>query len=285
MAENFSQLPPNSTGEKIRLFENTVGLNDVNSEAVTVTDQTGQVMKNMGANGRIFVDASEVAVPITDNNGSITVDGTVTANAGTGPFPVSDNGGSLTVDGSVTAIAQPGVDIGDVTVNNSAGAGAVNIQDGGNSITVDGTVAATQDGPWTVQPGNTANTTPWLVTNRPATSGGYSVHRDIDLDEATGSGTTSIVKASAGQVFGWFIYNNANQTRYVKIYNTSVAPVVGTTIPVLTIPIPGGAAANVEFSNGIAFSTGISWAATTGVADTDTGAPGTNDVVANLFYK
>lgn len=46
-------------------------------------------------------------------------------------------------------------------------AGAVNIADGGNSITVDngGTFAvqAAQSGTWTVQPGNTANTTPWLT--------------------------------------------------------------------------------------------------------------------------
>lgn len=45
----------------------------------------------------------------------------------------------------------------------AAGASALPIQDGGNTITVDGTVAATQSGTWTVQPGNTANTTPWLV--------------------------------------------------------------------------------------------------------------------------
>lgn len=32
------------------------------------------------------------------------------------------------------------------------------------SVTVSGTVAATQSGTWTVQPGNTQNTTPWLAT-------------------------------------------------------------------------------------------------------------------------
>lgn len=70
--------------------------------------------------------------------------------------PVTDNGGSLTVDGTVASTqsgtwilgANSGVDIGDVTINNAAGAAAVNIQDGGNSITVDGTVAATQSGTW-----------------------------------------------------------------------------------------------------------------------------------------
>jgi hypothetical protein len=47
------------------------------------------------------------------------VSGTVTANAGSGPFPVSDNGGSLTVDGSVSlaaAIPAGTNNIGDVDV-------------------------------------------------------------------------------------------------------------------------------------------------------------------------
>lgn len=129
MAENFSQLPPNSTGEKIRLFENTVGPNDVNSEAVTITDASGNVMADLDGSGRIKVNAAEVAVPVTDNGGSLTVDGTVTA----------------------TLPANSGVDIGDVTINNASGASAVNIQDGGNSITVDGTVTANAGtGPWPV---------------------------------------------------------------------------------------------------------------------------------------
>jgi hypothetical protein len=35
---------------------------------------------------------------VSDGGGSLTVDGTVTANAGTGPWPVTDNGGTLSVD-------------------------------------------------------------------------------------------------------------------------------------------------------------------------------------------
>lgn len=97
-----------------------------------------------------------------------TTDGDVTALNSTGKgelyvkhvdaIPITDNGGSLTVDGTVAATqsgtwilgANSGVDIGDVTINNGAGASAVNIQDGGNSITVDGTVAATQSGTWNI---------------------------------------------------------------------------------------------------------------------------------------
>lgn len=40
---------------------------------------------------------------------------------------------------------------------------ALPITDNAGSLTVDGTVAATQSGTWTVQPGNTANTTAWKV--------------------------------------------------------------------------------------------------------------------------
>jgi hypothetical protein len=58
-----------------------------------------------------------VVFPVSDNGGSLTVDGTVGIS---GTVPVSDNGGSLTVDGTVAVSS------------------------------VSGTVAATQSGGWTV---------------------------------------------------------------------------------------------------------------------------------------
>lgn len=76
---------------------------------------------NTDGSGRLWVNASGAAVPVTDNGGSLTVDGTVAA----------------TQSGTWTLGANSGVDIGDVTVNNAAGASAVNVQDGGNSLTVD----------------------------------------------------------------------------------------------------------------------------------------------------
>jgi len=94
------------------------------------------------------------------------------------------------------------------------------------------------------------------------------------------------VKATAGKLYGWYMFNAASSTRYVKFYNDTVANViVGTTVPTLTIPLPAGAAANVEFSMGIPFSSAITIAATTGVGTADTGAPGANEVIVNIFYK
>lgn len=110
---------------------------------------------------------------------------------------------------------------------------------------------------------------------------GLDIFRSIDLDE-----TEEEVKATAGKLYGWYIYNDGSSEVYVKLYNATTANVtVGTTTPVMTIPIPATSGANVEFTNGIAFSTAITAAATTGVADNDTGTPAANQVIANLLYK
>lgn len=124
-----------------------------------------------------------------------------------------------------------------------------------------------------------------IVTNQPHTTGGLSIFRSLDLDE-----TEEDVKTAAGMVYGMWVTNLATSTRYVKFYNATAANVtVGTTTPVITIPIPGNSTDDVTglFSStmGIEFATAISVAATTGLADNDTGAPGANEVVINVFYK
>jgi hypothetical protein len=120
-----------------------------------------------------------------------------------------------------------------------------------------------------------------IVTMAPsADTEGLSFVMDIDLDE-----TETAIKATAGKLYGWYLYNDGAAEVYVKIYNATVASVVvGTTTPDLTIPVPAGSAANVEYTNGIAFSTAITAAATTGVATADATAPAANQVVANFFY-
>lgn len=115
----------------------------------------------------------------------------------------------------------------------------------------------------------------------PATSGGLLINRVI----AAASTNATSVKASAGQVYGWFIFNTSAATKFVKLYNKATAPTVGTDTPVMTIPVPAGGGANVEFTNGIAFGTGIALAMTGAVGDSDTTALSANDVVCNLLYK
>lgn len=117
------------------------------------------------------------------------------------------------------------------------------------------------------------------------TSGGTTIFRSIDLDESEEE-----IKASAGQVYWIHCMNLSASVVYLKLYNATAANVtVGTTTPVLTFPIPtqgttSGAGFTLCIPNGIAFSTAITAACTTGVADNDTGAPAANVCVLNLGY-
>lgn len=116
---------------------------------------------------------------------------------------------------------------------------------------------------------------------KPTTTGGLSMFTSLDLDE-----TEEAVKGSAGQLYGWYIYNDGASEVYVKLYNATTGTVtVGSTAADLTIPIPAGSAANVFNIHGIAFSTAITAAATTGVATADSTAPAANQVVSNFFYS
>ena len=163
---------------------------------------------------------------------------------------------------------------GNLTANLAAGTNAIG-KLAANSGVVIGDVNAVQSGTWTVQPGNTANTTPWLVTDSPATSGGLSI--------VTGSvgATATAIKASAGQLYGYHLFNTTAAVAYVQIFNVASGSVtLGTTSPTLSIGIPASGGVTVNFDKGIAFSTAISFACTT----TRTGSTGaTCDV--NFFYK
>lgn len=71
------------------------------TKALHIAGKDGSTARfiRVASDGTVRTDPTgTTAQPITDNGGSLTVDGTVTANAGTGPWPVTDNGGSLTVD-------------------------------------------------------------------------------------------------------------------------------------------------------------------------------------------
>ena len=94
------------------------------------------------------------------------------------------------------------------------------------------------------------------------------------------------MRGTWANVRGWYLFNNASSVRYVKFYDKATAPVVGTDTPRLTLPLPSGAAANVNLGDyGIEFTTGLGMGATTGVADSSTGAPSANDVVVNILYE
>ena len=104
------------------------------------------------------------------------------------------------------------------------------------------------------------------------------------VNSAATTNATS-TKATAGTVWSIVASNINAAVRYLKLYNLTVAPTVGTSVPVLTIPIPAGGVVQIDGgSNGIRFGTGIAWALTTGAADSDTAAVAANEIKVTIAY-
>lgn len=128
--------------------------------------------------------------------------------------------------------------------------------------------------------GISGNGAVWATTVPTAAQVGYTVSRVI----AAATTNATSVKASAGQVYGWVLCNNAASAKFVKLYNKASAPTVGTDTPVMTIAVPANQTVLIELKNGIKFSTGIALAITGAYADADTTATAAGDVVAHLLY-
>lgn len=119
------------------------------------------------------------------------------------------------------------------------------------------------------------------ATPVPAASGGPTKARVMSAASTNATST----KASAGQLYGWYFYNNTASAKFVKFYNKASSPTVGTDTPTETIAIPANGGTNVEFSMGIPYATGIAYAITGAITDADTTAVAANDVTGFFLYK
>jgi hypothetical protein len=104
------------------------------------------------------------------------------------------------------------------------------------------------------------------------------------LNSAASVNATSS-KASAGTVWNIFAFNFNAANRYLKLYNKNSAPVVGTDIPVMVIPLLPGQLAQVGVGpNGIRFSAGIAFALTVNPADNDTSAVAAGEIRLTMSW-
>lgn len=251
--------------------DNNIG----NVDIVTVpTDPFGANADAASATGSISAKLRFIAstgIPIT---GTVTVGTHAVTNAGT--FVTQENGAALTalqlIDDCVladdaaftpatTKVTVAGF-FADETATDSVDEGDI----GAARMTLDRKLVST--------------------TYAHAAAGGATPYYNLDVDE-----TEDDIKTSAGKLFWVHVMNLSASVRYIKFYNATAANVtVGTTTPVLSFPVPtmadtNGAGFCVNFGDmGLQFSTAISVAATTGLADNSTGAPGTNEVVLNASY-
>lgn len=256
----------------------------------------------------IATDSTGV-VSIDDNGGSLTVDGTVTANAGTNLNTSAlalEAGGNLAAAATALAIVDDWDESDRAKVNPIAGQAGVAGGSGTVSSLTQRVVLATDvalpagtNGIGKLTANSGVDIGDVDVTSISAgsnligdvglqgrASGGLDIFRSLDIDESEEE-----VKATAGTLYWVHAVNLTASKRYLKFYNATAAnTTVGTTTPVLTLVIPTAGDTNgcgflFAVPQGLAFSTAISVACTTGLADADTSAPGANDVVINIGYK
>jgi hypothetical protein len=123
-----------------------------------------------------------------------------------------------------------------------------------------------------------------IVTPQPHTSGGLTTFMASGSDGSSILvATAQAVKASAGQLYGYYLYNPEAAVTFVHFYNTAAASVtVGTTNPLFTLQVPATSAANLMFTHGVTFSNaGWSIAATTTAGGNTAPATG---VSATIWY-
>lgn len=105
--------------------------------------------------------------------------------------------------------------------------------------------------------------------------------------------TTAIVIANrAATVYMIEAYNNSTTLAYIKLYNAASGVTCGQTspAPIWRGMIPFGATSSggailLPNINGDAFSNGVMLCVTTGIADSDTGAPAATTYIVNVHWK
>lgn len=115
------------------------------------------------------------------------------------------------------------------------------------------------------------------TTNTPAAG--------TQLFVTTGATTNAaFAKASAGSLYEVTISNHTGATIYVKFFNKTSAPTLGTDLPVMTIAVASGATDTREFGAlGKRFATGIAYAVTANAAWNDNTAVAANAIIHGTF--
>ncbi len=87
----------------------------------------------------------------------------------------------------------------------------------------------------------------------------------------TASTNAAVVRSAAGTVFNVSASNPTATPAFVKLYNKSTAPTVGTDVPLITVPVAANSAVSFDLGSlGTRFGSGIGRAVTGAIAATDT---------------
>lgn len=108
----------------------------------------------------------------------------------------------------------------------------------------------------------------------------------VTVSAASGTPSAVAIKSSTGTLKAVSLYNNnATTVRFLKIFNVTAAGVNSSVVPIWRIGIPPGAPFNIGFGDGfLGTGTGLSYWITGLVANNDTTAVATDDVVGVITY-
>jgi len=169
---NFNNASVGSTGSTVPASAAYVGGNKSGNLTGLSLDGSGNLNVNVaaGSSGNAAAAATGSAVPASADYQGINISGTLRGQTGINPS------GSIYA-GQVDLASVAGTTADTNSGNKSAGTLRVvlatdqpqltnALKVDGSAVTqpVSGTITANQGGTWTMQPGNTANTTPWLAT-------------------------------------------------------------------------------------------------------------------------
>jgi hypothetical protein len=249
----------------------------------------------MAASNPVVIASNQTAVPVsgtfyqttqpvslaslpslaTGSNAIGSITNTSFASTQSGTWNITNISGTVSLPtGAATSAKQPalgtaGTASSDVlTVQGIASMTALKVDGSAVTQPVSGTVTA-----------NAGTGTMTVTVVSGATGGDSTFH----LVSAATTNATNI-KASAGKVTGWYVYNSNANARKVAFHNTAGTPTAGSSIH-SSIVIPGLAAANVSFPDGIDFSTGIAITTVTDLTDAGSTAVALNDLIINIYYK
>lgn len=101
---------------------------------------------------------------------------------------------------------------------------------------------------------------------------------------AAASTNPTLVKSSVARLYGYQFSNSSASWRYLRFYNQTTAPTVGTSVPAMVVPLAPGETIDANFTIPVSFATGLSYSITGGPADLDATVVGANEVVGHILY-
>lgn len=118
------------------------------------------------------------------------------------------------------------------------------------------------------------------ITPRPLANSGFAIYHTLISAASTNATSLSTGTTTVGTLY---VTNTSASFKYLKLFNLSAAPTVGTSTPVLNLPIPPNS--TIDFSAsyaGVSFTSGLSYAITGGSALLDATAVAAGDVIINI---